>query len=429
ASDQLRFMVEAQHGFYARMKTKMREMGIKALVSPSNWKTADQRLLGALEHYTYTANDLVANNGYFGTPSPKGGNPRFYRIEVGDRYQDRSALTIPEQVGALQHQTYTGYPYMITENNWNRPNRYRAEFPLLVSAYASLTGIDGWVFFAGASASWDNQMTVWGINDTTVLGQFPGAALMYRRGDIAESQPVYHEPLTFDDLYAFKGQAIRASDGIEDPLYAKMLKQLEQDARNPSMIDPLSFYVGKVTRSVGETSEGTVVADLSDHIDRKNKVVTSITDELRWNYGEGYVAIDSPRAQGAAGFFGKSGRIELGDIVIESDNDYGSVLVISLDGEPLATSRSILVQAATEDKTYGFTTEDDGDGYQSITRLGGYPLNMKPIRATVTIKRSGLSQATVLDGNGVPTETEADTTGGDSLRIRLPGEQLYTWVH
>jgi len=271
-------------------------------------------------------------------------------------------------------------------------------------------------------------MKVWGINDTTVLGQFPGAALMYRRGDISESEVVYHEPLSFDDLYAFEGQAMRPADGIEDPLYAKMLEQVQQGDGQPSMIDPLAFYVGKVTRSVGDQADGAVVADMDEHIDRQDQAVHSITDELAWDYGDGYLSIDTPHAQGAAGFFGKSGRIELGDVVIESDNEYGSVLVISLDGEPLASSQSILVQAATEDKTYGFTTEEGEDGYKAITRLGGYPLNVKPVEASVTIKRSDLGQATVLDGNGVPTGSEADTAGGDTCRISLPSEQLYTWV-
>ncbi len=428
ASDQLQFMIESQFNFYARMKKEMRAMGIKALVSPSNWKTADQRLLGALEHYTYTANDLVANNAYFGTVHPKGGNKLFYRIEVGDKYKDRSALGIPEKVGALQHQNYAGFPYMITENCWNRPNKYRAEFPLLVSAYASLAGIDGWVFFAGASDSWDSSMKVWGIGDTSVFGQFPGAALMYRRGDIKTGDVIYHEPLAKKDLYSFKGQAMRPADGIEDPLYAKMLEKVKTGAGKPSMIDPLAFYVGRVTRSVEDKAEGAVVADLAQHIDRKNKVVTSMTKELSWNYGENLMTINTPRAQGATGFFKKKGKIELGDIIIESQNDYGSVLVISLDGQPLKTSKSILVQTATEDKTYGFTTKEGSDGYKTISRLGGYPLNVKPVSASVTIKRGDLKQATVLDGNGVATDTKAKTEAGATLKISLPAEQMYTWV-
>mgnify|MGYP006974207199 CR=1 FL=1 len=87
------------------------------------------------------------------------------------------------------------------------------------------------------------------------------------------------------------------------------------------------------------------------------------------------------------------------------------------------------MQTATEDKTYGFTTKDGKDGFKTITRLGGYPLNVKPVSASVTIKRGDLKQATVLDGNGVPTETQAETKAGATLQISLPKEQMYTWVH
>ena len=114
--------------------------------------------------------------------------------------------------------------------------------------------------------------------------------------------------------------------------------------------------------------------------------------------------------------------------MIESNNEYGSIMVISLDGEPLATSGSILIQAATEDRPYGYRTEQDEDGVHTTRELGGYPLNVRLIEAALTLKREGLSGATVLDGNGYVTEREAETENGDVLRIRLPQDELYTWV-
>lgn len=101
----------------------------------------------------------------------------------------------------------------------------------------------------------------------------------------------------------------------------------------------------------------------------------------------------------------------------------------SLDGEPLATSRRILIQAGTEDKTYGFRTEPARDGRHRITALGGYPLNVCKIDAVVTIKRADLEGATVLDGNGYPTDRQAEARAGDgALILRLPEDELYTLV-
>ncbi len=430
ASDQLQFMVETQKAFYARVSNKLRAMGVQALIVPSNWKTADERVLGALEHYTYTATDVIANNVYFGTDHPRGGNPRFYRIEVGDRFRNRSALKMPEEVRSLQHQRTANFPYLVTENNWNRPNRFRAEFPVLVSAYGSLSGINGWLFFTLGSDPWDHAMNVWGINDTTVLGQFPGTALMYRRGDIRQAGTVYHEPLRYDDLIAFKGQAMRAADGIGDPLYNEMLEQVQQDDFRPSVIDPLSFYVGRVTRSVGKGEEDAVVSDLTPYIDRRKKHIRSITGQLSWNYAVGYMTINTPRAQGVTGFLQQASRIELEDIVIESHNEYGSILVIALDDKPLSCSNSILVQAATEDKAYGFTTTKGDDGINVITRLRGYPLNMKPVDANIILKGARHIQAAVLDGNGVMKDADIEVEGVEKgMRVRLPSDNLYLWLH
>ena len=427
ASDQLRFMVEAQKGLYERMGHVLREdIGVNQVIAPSNWTTADERILGALEHYTYTGADLIAHNSYFSTPHEH--NPQFYRVDVGDQYRDRSALTMPGGAGSLQRQTYAGYPYMITENNWNRPNRFRAEFLVLVSAYASLADIDGWLFFAHNTDPWDSAMRVWGINDTTVLGQFPATALLYRRGDVRTGETVVHEALELEDLYAFEGQAVQADDGVEDPLYDDLLRDVEEGERAPSQLDPLAFYVGRVTRAVGMEDDENILADLRPYIDRENETVRSMTDELRWDYGVGLMTINTPRAQGATGFLAEAGRIELDDIVIESGNEYGAILAISLDGEPLSESGSILIQAATEDRPYGYRTEQDGDGAHTVRELGGYPLNVRLIDASVTLTRAGLSQATVLDGNGYVTEREADAEGGEAFRIRVPQDELYTLV-
>ncbi len=49
----------------------------------------DERVLGALEHDTYTGADLIARNTYFGTPHEH--NPRFFAEDVDDQYRNRSA--------------------------------------------------------------------------------------------------------------------------------------------------------------------------------------------------------------------------------------------------------------------------------------------------------------------------------------------------
>jgi len=101
-----------------------------------------------------------------------------------------------------------------------------------------------------------------------------------------------------------------------------------------------------------------------------------------WNYGEGVVRVDTPRAQGAVGFLARAGTIKLKDVTIDCGNEFASAIVISLDGEPLAASRKILVQVVTEDKPYGFTTAGG-----KIVALGGEPFNVRTSGRSTPLSR------------------------------------------
>ncbi len=432
AADQLRFMVETQKGSYEDLVRYLRnDLGMKCAIACSNWKTADARVLDTLERYTYTAGDVMCRNEYFGVtykPKPK----RFYAVDVGDTYRATSGLLSPARVPLQLHQL-ADYPHMITENNWDRPNRFRVEWPFLIATYGTLSGADGWNFFSLGSSIWDSSMNIWGVNDTTVLGQFPAAALIFRQGYVREAEVVVHEALSLEEQYAFKGTAIREAQDMDELWRKTVGADQVPRGQNPSTIDPLVFYVGRVTRSLDGDPSRALVRDLRPYLDRGGKVIRSTTGELVWDYGQGVVTVDTPRAQGACGFLGRVGRIELGDVVIESAAEYISVLVVSLDGKPLAAAARILIQAGTEDHPFGFSTEPVQDPelgvLARITALGGYPLNVREIQAAVTLKGAASRKAVVLDGNGYPTDrrprTRADEGG---FRIRLPGDALYTLV-
>jgi hypothetical protein len=271
-------------------------------------------------------------------------------------------------------------------------------------------------------------MKIWAVNTTTVLGQFPAAALMFRRRDVREAETVVHEALTFEEQYAFKGTAIREAQGLDELWQRKVGADKVIKGQSPSALDPLTFYVGRVVRSLGTDKRDGLIRDVREYIDRERKTIRSITGELFWDYGKGYVTVNTPRSQGACGFLKAAGRIDLKDVVIESDNEYVSVLVVSLDDRPLSTSRKILIQAGTEDHSYGFKTQQIGQK-KRITAVGGYPLNVRKIKATVTLKRAGgRTEAVVLDGNGYLTDRRAETRRTGGLQIPLPEDALYTLV-
>ena len=429
AADQLEFMIESQKRFYERMSREMRErIGMGQLIAPSNWKTADPRVLDGLERYTYTGADMVCRNSYFGVDYAPKGQQRFYEIEVGDTYRYHSSLKATGRPSPLGTPLVAGFPFMVTENNWTRPNRYRVEWPLLVATYAQMMGVDGWTFFAKEDTDWRHSMGVWDVSNPSVLGQFPAAALMFRRGDVRQPDvPAVAEYVNLEQAYQMQGTQAVPLRG-EDALWQAKLGDLENSAADDQAgINPLAYFVGPVLQQFGNERSRVRSVDLDQYIDVDQQTVHSMTRQLYWDAGRGVMKVDTQQAQGAWGFLKDAGVIRLGDITIRSGNDYGAVLAVSLDGKPLASSSQILIQTGSWDRPYGFETEPAGQ-YEKITKLGGYPLNVRQIDAEIMFARQ-FDEAQILDGNGYVTERNAGLTQTEAgTLIELPQDSLYTIV-
>ncbi len=95
--------------------------------------------------------------------------------------------------------------------------------------------------------------------------------------------------------------------------------------------------------------------------------------------------------------------------------------MISLDGEPLATSRKILVQAFTEEKMYGFKSSGG-----VIENVGRPPITVHDIDATVTFANGGDLKAVVLDEQGYARGELKPQLSNGSATITLPKDSLYT---
>jgi len=421
-SDQLRFLTWQQKRFYSSMiKFFREEIGAKSVISCSNWHTADPRILDGIERYTYTAGDIIDRHGYFGGSheGPRAG----YSVSAGDTFRDRAGVLEPDKLPLTVNQVGR-YPHMISEIGWPNPNRFKAEFPVLSSAYACLQGLDGIFFFAVSGADWEASPKKFPLSVPTILGQFPGTALMYRRGDVRQAEPVVHEVLDLEALYRFEGSAAVAVQSLDALRKANVPAGGVARGVKVAGIDPLAFYAGRVLRSFGPGRSNALLRDLTKYVDRNKKQIRTITGELKWDYGGGVVTVDTPRSQCAVGFLQRAGRIELSDVAIECDNEFAAIIVVSLDAKPIASSRNILVQAVTEEKCYGWKVAGD-----KIASLGGYPLNVRNIDATVILKRgSRLSAVHVLDAHGRLRSTSKAKKSALGVSIKLPADALYTVV-
>src|SRR5262249_11425183 len=133
--------------------------------------------------------------------------------------------------------------------------------------------------------------------------------------------------------------------------------------------DPFAFLVGRVEVEYGGDPKKTTRADLSKFHDKEKRVVRSVTDEIRLDYGTGVCTVNAGRAQGACGFLSEAGEIKLKDVAIRSGNKYAAVLVVPLDDQPIGTSQKVLVQTGTEARLTGWKSkaaEFKGDGERMV---------------------------------------------------------------
>ena len=53
--------------------------------------------------------------------------------------------------------------------------------------------MDGWIWFATSTLEYDDSVEKFPLALPSLLGQFPGAALLYRRGDVQTQVAVRNE--------------------------------------------------------------------------------------------------------------------------------------------------------------------------------------------------------------------------------------------
>ena len=438
--DTARYLTEVQRGFYEQSSGFLRDLGFRGLITASNWATASPEVFGPLEKFTYTTGDFIDRHGYFGCRNE--GQFSEWSMRDGHTWTDRSALRFeneePGKPASFVHPAmdpkYDNKPSMISETTWNRPNRHRGEAPLYLAAFGALQDSDCIVHFAKDGVDWSVKpgyfMQPWTLTAPTQLGQFPAAALIYRRGLVKTGDVMADVTLAVEDLLKLQGTPL-PQDAAFDEL---RLKDVPQDTvlKQGQRIDPLIHYVGRtrvtfrrmdapVRPSTNKTDEDvhpTVkLTSLVPFIDHAKKLVTSQTGELKLDWGKGVLTINAPAAQGASGNLASAGEITLAGVILSIPLDVAHAVVISLDGQPLATSKRMLLQVMTEEKPTGFRSESLGDRRHHITSIGENPWLVRKLAGVVRLRRADAAKlkVTALDQFGQPTST---TQTGDEIRLQ-----------
>ena len=360
-----------------------------------------------------------------------------YMVSVGDYYQSVAVVTDPRRLPAACKQV-AGHPHIASEVTWVNPTRFKAEGPMLIAAYNSMADIDGWLWFGAWFVGYENTFSKFQVAVPSLMGQFPGAALLYRRGDV-ETPVAVREARNLNRAHHKEPGLISEYNPARDPAD----NTVYDSATGTGRLDPLAMLVGQALCDY-LTEDGTnyVAPDLLSHVNMEGQVVESLPiptaphGQLRLDWGEGIFQVNSARSQGICGFLNHVPSVDLDDVTIASSNEFGAILVISLDDQPIAQSQKILIQAMTEDNPYHWQEEDqvftnNGVVYngKKILSLGQAPFNVVNIAGTVTLKGLGEGRtfrAIVLDENGYARGDGVSAVIGADLQVTLPTDSLYT---
>lgn len=428
--DTAQFLLESQTDFYRAGYDYLRTLGFKGLINCSNWTTADAQVLGPLEKESYLVGDFVDRHGYFECHHQ--GDNAAWSIRPGHTFSNRSALRFdadepgkPRQfVHSVIDPHYNDKPSMISETTFTRPNRYRSEAPLYYAAYGALQDSNCIVHFAFDGAKWDVKpnfwMQQWTLATPAMLGQFPAAALIYRKGLVKTGVVVADVTLNRQDLLHLQGTPL-PQDAALDELRLKDLPQ-GTEVKPGQRLDPLLHYVGRTHVEFSDKPSHVRVQDFNSHIDHQKQLVTSTTGELSLDYQHGLLAINTPEAQGVSGNLKVAGSAKLEALTVECDLDLAHIIAVSLDGQPLDRSKRILLQTMTEERASEFATQPVDAHTQRITNIGRDPWQVKKLSGTVKFLRADASQlkVTALDVNG-----KRANEVGHADSIRLQPETVY----
>lgn len=412
--DTAAFLFELQTRFYSETYAFLRKLGFKGVINASNWSTASPEVFGPLEKLSYTTCDFIDRHGYFSCNHD--GDNSAWSIREGHTYADRSAYRFdaeqhgkPRQfVHPLMDVHYDGKPSMISETTWNRPNRYRSEAPLYAAVYGALQHSDAIVHFVLDGAEWTVKpgfwTQPWTLMSPAMMGQFPAAALIFRQGLVRTGETMAYIALNKADLLRLKGTPL-PQDAALDELRQQDLPK-DATVKPGQRLDPLLHYVGRTDVVFTNGASSTTLRNAAEFIRHDQKTVQSSTKEVLLDYGRGLLTLNAPHAQGISGALTNREAIETQDFVFKSGMELGHIVMASLDGQPLAQSRKMLLQVMSEEKPNGFTTMAAEKDTRRITKLGSDPWMVRRLNGSILFKgeRTTSVKVLALDPNGYPAK-------------------------
>jgi len=373
---------DIEHGYDRRAIDRLRADGLKALVATTSfWGEEALYSLPAL-----ATGDVVDVHSY-GKAELLGVNPH-----------DEPNLV--SWIGAAQ---VAGKPLSITEWNVEYPSRDRFVAPLYVAAIAALQGWDapmlyGYVQTAIQQPETADPWSAW--NDPALMASMPAAALMFRQAHVREASKTYRLDLSRQTLYYAN----------TSPATSAALRTLvEQSKLTIGLCDVPELGWDSALSTKGGGAVG--FSDVNrDFLSPGQSFVVSDTGELKRDWSLGVETIDTPRSQAVMGWVGKR-PLRLGDVTFELETRKATAAVTSMDGQPIASSKKMLVTLVAQVATAS------GD------RL---PFLAEPVEGTIAVRTSQPLRMIPLSPKAYPISPGAAAELAPIAAVKRQGEQVFT---
>ena len=335
------FLYEVKAKANRRMAKRLRDAGVKTLVSGGNWWD------NMAQAYERDALDVVDNHGYGDHPQPSYQKLPFHinqssNIMNGAPSYNEPVMKAPTRI--------LGKPFAVTEYNFCPPSRLRGEGGLMMGAYAALQDWDAIYRFAWSHsrAAMTGEHDVRGFDIVRdPVGQLTERqiVLMFARGDVRAAEKVYGYGVTADD--AFSGGL---GDMWAKGLFPRAFTELAYTSRIGSYV---ADGGAKSALACAKTWSGATKGSIPKY---SGKTVSD-TGEVVVDTTAGDIAVNTRRT--AAVCSAAKHDLKAGPLAVSGATTFCSVSASAMDGEPLASSRRILLLHITDVQNTGaeFTNE------------------------------------------------------------------------
>jgi hypothetical protein len=375
------FYMELEQNYFDRMYRYLKdELDVKPLIvgtSDHNHSRSGYPLLTSTSKL-----DVVDGHVYWQHPSylrdPKTGR-RTFSIPNTPMVNDPLNSTVVQ----LSRSAVAGKPYTVSETNHPFPNEYSCEGIGILAAYSAFHDWDGiflYTFEHKDPEEWTPRMpSHFEIRpDPVKMTNLATSALIFMRGDV--------RPALKTIPRSYSMQQVRESI---------RLPYSERTYFTPGF--NLSLPLRHATRIAGFNEQSGQYPKVA-----VDNPIVSDTGELRWyrsEKGKGLVTIETEKSQAIIGFV-KDNSKALKNISIKVENEFCSIIVASLDAEPITRSQKLLLVATARSANMGMVWNEKR---KSLTDWGSAPTVIEPVKGSVTfrnIERLQSIEAVPLNGAG-----------------------------